>query len=117
MLQDEGKLSIDDKISKWLPGLTRANDVTIRASAFAHLRLPGLLAGRLRDDHHDAARPPRSTSWTPGRKKPLDFEPGTQWQYSNTNYVIAGRIVEIVTKQDLFAFLQKRVLRRWPWRA
>ena len=30
-------------------------------------------------------------------KKPLDFEPGTQWQYSNTNYVIAGLIVEKVS--------------------
>jgi len=30
-------------------------------------------------------------------KKPLDFEPGTQWQYSNTNFVIAGRIVEQIT--------------------
>ena len=29
-------------------------------------------------------------------KKPLDFDPGTKWQYSNTNYVIAGRIVEQV---------------------
>ena len=29
-------------------------------------------------------------------KKPLDFEPGTKWQYSNTNYVIAGAIVEKV---------------------
>jgi len=42
-------------------------------------------------------------------KKPLDFEPGTQWQYSNTNYVIAGRIFEIVAKDDLFTFLQKRI--------
>lgn len=30
-------------------------------------------------------------------KKPLDFEPGAQWQYSNTNYTIAGLIVEQVS--------------------
>jgi len=44
------------------------------------------------------------------RRKPLDFEPGTCWQYSNTNYVVAGRIVERVTGGPFFAFLAKRVL-------
>ena len=39
--------------------------------------------------------------------KPLDFEPGTQWQYSNTNYVIAGLIVEKVTGGKLFDFLER----------
>jgi CubicO group peptidase (beta-lactamase class C family) len=38
-------------------------------------------------------------------KKPLDFDPGTKWQYSNTNYVIAGRIVEQVSGVSLMDFL------------
>src|ERR1700761_8131030 len=42
-------------------------------------------------------------------KKPLDFDPGTRWQYSNTNYVIAGQIVEKVSGTDLFVFLQKQI--------
>jgi D-alanyl-D-alanine carboxypeptidase len=42
-------------------------------------------------------------------KKPLDFDPGTKWQYSNTNYVIAGRIVEQVSAEPLFRFLQDRI--------
>ena len=41
--------------------------------------------------------------------KPLDFEPGTKWQYSNTNYVIAGVIVEKVSGMGLLDFLQQRV--------
>jgi CubicO group peptidase (beta-lactamase class C family) len=44
-------------------------------------------------------------------KKPLDFEPGTQWQYSNTNYVIAGRIVEQITGLPLMDFLVRRIFR------
>jgi CubicO group peptidase (beta-lactamase class C family) len=44
-------------------------------------------------------------------KKPLDFDPGTQWQYSNTNYVIAGRIVEIVSGEPLFQFLTEHIFR------
>src|SRR5512138_1911248 len=42
-------------------------------------------------------------------RKPLDFEPGTKYQYSNTNYVIAGMIVEKVSGKDVFAFLRERV--------
>ena len=42
-------------------------------------------------------------------KKPLDFEPGTQWQYSNTNYVIAGLIVEKVSGQKLMDFLGEHI--------
>jgi hypothetical protein len=39
----------------------------------------------------------------------LDFDPGTKWQYSNTNYVIAGRIVELLSGEPLFRFLQIRI--------
>jgi CubicO group peptidase (beta-lactamase class C family) len=43
-------------------------------------------------------------------KKPLDFDPGTRWQYSNTNYVIAGAIVEKVSGTPFFTLLQQRIL-------
>jgi CubicO group peptidase (beta-lactamase class C family) len=108
MLQDEGKLNIDDKIGKWLPDLTRANDITIR-QVLSHT------SGYQDFWPEDYVMTTMMQPATPQHildvwaKKPLDFEPGTQWQYSNTNYVIAGRIVEIVTKEDLFAYLQKRV--------
>jgi CubicO group peptidase (beta-lactamase class C family) len=44
-------------------------------------------------------------------KKPLDFEPGTQWQYSNTNFVIAGAIVEKVTGRPYMEFLTQHIFR------
>ena len=44
-------------------------------------------------------------------KKPLDFDPGTQWQYSNTNFVIAGRIVENVSGEPLLDFLTEHIFR------
>jgi CubicO group peptidase (beta-lactamase class C family) len=44
--------------------------------------------------------------------KPLDFEPGTQWQYSNTNYVIAGAIVEKASGKPLLDLLHERVFDR-----
>ncbi len=42
-------------------------------------------------------------------RKPLDFPPGTKWQYSNTNYVIAGAIVEKVSGKSLMDLLTERV--------
>jgi len=44
-------------------------------------------------------------------KKPLDFEPGTDWQYSNTGFVAAGAIVEKASGEELFEFLVKRVFK------
>jgi D-alanyl-D-alanine carboxypeptidase len=44
-------------------------------------------------------------------RKPLDFVPGTKWQYSNTNYVIAGLIVEKASGKPLYELLQEKVLR------
>ena len=42
-------------------------------------------------------------------RKPLDYEPGTRYQYSNTGYAIAGRIVEKASGQPLFEFMQQRI--------
>ncbi len=110
MLAEEGKLSLDDAVGKYVPGLTRGNQVTIR-QILSHTSgyqdywpedyvmttmLPDETAQQILD------------TWG---KKPLDFEPGTQWQYSNTNYVIAGRIVEAVTGEPLIEFLTAHIFR------
>jgi CubicO group peptidase (beta-lactamase class C family) len=108
MLAEEGKLSLDDKVVRWLPDLTRANEVTIR-------QILSMTSGYQDFWPQDYVMPMMLESVTPlgildrWARKPLDFEPGTKWQYSNTNYVIAGLIVEKVSGMPLFDFLQKRV--------
>ncbi len=42
-------------------------------------------------------------------RKPLDFDPGTDWQYSNTNFVIAGLIVEKASGEPLLQFLSEHI--------
>ena len=42
-------------------------------------------------------------------RKKLNFAPGTEWQYSNTNYTIAGAMIEKITGQPLMEFLRSRV--------
>jgi len=108
LLQEQGKLSLDDKVGKFLPDLTRANEVSIR-QVLSHtsgyqdywpqdyvmpMMLQPVTAQKILD------------TWA---RKPLDFEPGTKWQYSNTNYVIAGLIVEKASGEPLLQFLQEKV--------
>jgi D-alanyl-D-alanine carboxypeptidase len=110
LLQEEGKLSLDDAVGKYVPGLTRGNEVTIR-QILSHTS--GYQDYWPEDYVMTPMLAPESAqqildTWA---KKPLDFEPGTQWQYSNTNFVVAGRIVEQVTGQPLMDFLTRRIFR------
>jgi CubicO group peptidase (beta-lactamase class C family) len=108
MLQQDGKLSIDDPVAKYLPGLTQARQVTIREV----LSMTSGYQDFWPEDYvMTTMMVPATTEhildvWG---KKPLDFEPGTQWQYSNTNYVIAGRIAEMVGGKPLMVQLRERI--------
>jgi len=108
LLQEEGKLSIDDAVGKYVPGLTRGDEVTIR-EILSHT------SGYQDYWPEDYLMTPMLKPETPQQildtwaKKPLDFEPGTKWQYSNTNFVIAGRIVEKVAGEPLMDFITQRI--------
>ncbi len=109
-LVEEGKLSLDDKVSKFVPGITRANEVTIR-QILSHTS--GYQDFWPQDYVPPLMLKPTSAAaildmWA---KKPLDFDPGTKWQYSNTNYVIAGLIVEKASGKTLLEFLRQHVFK------
>jgi D-alanyl-D-alanine carboxypeptidase len=109
LLRQEGKLSLDDPVARFVPHLTRAGEVTIR-ELLSHTSgyqdywpqdyVPLLMQRPITADSIMAR-------WA---KKPLDFDPGTRWQYSNTNFVIAGAIVEKVSGMPFFSFLRSRIL-------
>jgi D-alanyl-D-alanine carboxypeptidase len=107
-LQEEGKLSLDDKVSKYFPELTRSSEVSIR-------QLLSHTAGYEDYAPQDYLIPAWTHPTTPGAilehwaHKPLNFDPGTQYQYSNTNFVLAGEIFEKVSGQPLLAFLKTKV--------
>ncbi|MDR3754589.1 MAG: serine hydrolase [Terracidiphilus sp.] len=110
LLQEQGKLSIDDPVGKYIPGLTRGNEVTIR-QILSHTS--GYQDYWPEDYVMTTMKGPETAQqiidvWG---KKPLDFEPGTQWQYSNTNFVIAGRIVEAVSGENYWDFLSEHIFR------
>jgi D-alanyl-D-alanine carboxypeptidase len=107
-LQEAGKLKLDDPVAKFVPGLTRGDEVTIR-QILSHTS--GYQDYWPEDYLMKSMEPPTTAQEIIDRwaKKPLDFDPGTQWQYSNTNYVIAGLIVEKVSGQKLMEFLGEHI--------
>ena len=108
LLQEQGKLSLNDKVAKYLPDLTRANEVTIR-------QLLSHTSGYQDYWPQDYVMPMMLQPVTAQKildmwaKKPLDFEPGTKWQYSNTNYVIAGLIIEKTSGMPMLQFLREKI--------
>ncbi|HVX37959.1 MAG TPA: serine hydrolase domain-containing protein [Gemmatimonadaceae bacterium] len=111
LLQQQGKLSLDDKVAKWIPGLTDGNQVTIR-QILSHT------SGYQDYWPQDYVPPEMERPTTPDAilarwaKRPLDFTPGSRWQYSNTNFVIAGLIVQKASGMPFFQFLRTNVLNR-----
>jgi D-alanyl-D-alanine carboxypeptidase len=111
LLAEEGKLSLDDKVSRWFPKLTRANEITVR-------QLLSMTSGYQDfwpQDYVFTAMQSATTAdaimqrWA---SQPLDFNPGTTWQYSNTNYTIAGAIVEKVAGMPFMEFLKQRIFNK-----
>jgi CubicO group peptidase (beta-lactamase class C family) len=109
LLQQDGKLSLDDPVSRFIPDVTRAHQVTIRqllshTSGYQDYWPQDYVPPFMLDSISATGILER---WA---KKPLDFEPGTRWQYSNTNYVMAGLIVEKASGMPFFEFLRLRIL-------
>ncbi len=108
LLVEEGKLSLDDTVGKFIPGLTSGDAITLR-QVLSHTS--GYPDYAPQDYMIPAWTQPIDASaildgWA---RKPLEFDPGTKWQYSNTNFVIAGLVVEKVAGVPLFDFLTERV--------
>jgi CubicO group peptidase (beta-lactamase class C family) len=108
LLQQEGKLSLEDHVSKFVPGLTRGNEVTIR-------QLLSHTSGYQDFWPQDYVMPMMLLPTTPQAivdrwaKQPLDFAPGSRWQYSNTNYTIAGMVIEKASGMPFFQFIRTRI--------
>lgn len=108
MLSEQGKLLLDDSVSRFVPNLTRAGEVTIR-------ELLTMTSGYQDFWPQDYVPPMMLDSTTPQQildrwaRIPLDFNPGAKWQYSNTNYTIAGLIVEKASGLPLLEFLSRRI--------
>ncbi|MEU2078757.1 serine hydrolase domain-containing protein [Streptomyces sp. NPDC013489] len=110
----DGRLALEDTVERWLPGVVTGNGhdgttITVR-------QLLNHTSGVF---SHTADQPAlsRQESYTPDElvaiamAHPADFPAGTGWAYSNTNYVLAGMIVERVTGRPLADEITDRLVR------
>ena len=109
LLQESGRISMQDPVAKYYPELTRARDITL-------LDLGNHVSG-YRDYYpldfvdREMANPTTADSVIAEyATRPLDFEPGTRWSYSNTNFLILGRVVEKVSGVPFGTFLAQHIL-------
>ena len=110
LLAEDGKLAVTDKVAKYYPDLTRAADITL-------LDLMNHVSGY--PDYYPLdfvdrpmARPtPSDEVIRRFGTRPLDFEPGSRYSYSNTGYLILGRVVEKVSGESYEGFLARRILK------
>ncbi|MFI1594449.1 serine hydrolase domain-containing protein [Streptomyces venezuelae] len=108
----EGKIRLDDPVEKYLPGLVRGDGIDGRKIKVRHLLqqtsgLPNYTKGDLQPRYYE----PRELLDI-ALEYEADFAPGKDWAYSNTNYVLAGMIVEKVTKHTIAEEIDRRIVKR-----
>lgn len=110
MLQDEGRLSVDDPVGKYLPELakTATADGTVHTITLKHLLTHSSGLAESTNDEKKAAK--SLADLMPGfSSRPLQFAPGSRWQYCQSGINTLGRIVEVVSGKSFPSFLQERL--------
>ncbi|GAA3094366.1 serine hydrolase domain-containing protein [Streptomyces rectiviolaceus] len=122
-LEAEGELDLDDKVGEWLPGVVEGNGhdgdkITVRQLLNHTSGVFDVSADRGFQEKVFTEKflEHRYDTWTPEeeveiamRHKP-DFKPGKGWNYSNTNYILAGMIIEKVTGETYADEIRSRVI-------
>ena len=124
-LEAEGRLSLDDKVEKWLPGVVEGNGhdgsaITVRQLLNHTSGINDYTSdedfGRtyfLKDGffkhRFDTATPEQLVAIAMTHKP--NFPPGTSWSYSNTNYVLAGMVIEQVTGKSYATEINQRIIK------
>ncbi len=110
-LVEQGKLSYDDPLSKFVPDFPNA-------AAAKKIRIKHLLThtsglgSYFNDEFEKSSRARYRTvdeMMQLAKGDSLAFEPGTRWSYSNTGMLVLGKVIEVVTKQDYFDYVREHL--------
>jgi CubicO group peptidase (beta-lactamase class C family) len=109
MLADEGKLSLSDEITRFLPDFpTQGKKITIENLLTHTAGVANYTSNR---DY--VANMPRDMTLAQlidmFKDEPLDFDPGTKWSYSNSGYVLLGAVIEKVSGMPYAKFVEQRI--------
>ncbi|MGW6704341.1 serine hydrolase domain-containing protein [Streptomyces sp. NPDC054956] len=111
-LADRGRLGLDDPVARYVDGVPGGEHITLRQ--LAGMR-SGLYDYAADPGWREALRTDPRRAYTPAEllghafAHPANFAPGTEWEYSNTNTVLIGLVVERVSGQDLGGYLREHV--------
>ncbi|MFJ8109318.1 serine hydrolase domain-containing protein [Streptomyces sp. NPDC096132] len=118
-LEAEGRLSLDDTVDHWLPGVVRGNGndgsrITLRHLLQHTSGIPDDLPGYTTPEEyyqqrHDVYGPEQLVARAMAHAP--DFPPGEGWEYSNTGYVVLGMIIQKATGHPAHREIEERVLR------
>jgi len=109
LLEERGKLKTDDPVKKYMTDAPAAWDKITIYNLLTHSSgIPNLTEF---PTHRTIAIEPLTADQTIAvfRDKPLDFAPGESFHYSNSNYIVLGRLVEKISGQSYQSFLQENV--------
>lgn len=110
LLAEQGKLKIDDKLSLYLPNFPRANDVTLRDLLDHTSGIHNFTESPVIDKISTSGATVEDLVNDIAGQSPLfDFEPGTGWWYSNSNYVLLGAVIEKVSGKTWAAFMKSEI--------
>ncbi|MFJ7065612.1 serine hydrolase domain-containing protein [Streptomyces sp. NPDC101115] len=129
-LQAERRLDLDDPVEKWLPGVVRGNGhdgrkITVRqllnhsSGIYSYTEDPAfqqkVFGSGFLEHRYDTWAPQQLVDVAMGHAP--DFAPGTSWRYSNTNYVLAGMVIEKVTGRPYGKAVENRIIKPLKLRA
>lgn len=114
-LVDQGKVSLDNKLSTWLPDVPHSDRVTLGQLAQMTSGYVDYVIGNT--EFSKALYEDPFRQWEPDQllgfatSKPLLYEPGTNWNYAHTNYVLLGKALEKATGEQMPQLLADEVLK------
>ena len=114
LLRDQRRVSLDDRLARWLPGLAGAERISLRQLLNHTAGVPDY--GGVRAYHEDVRASP-SAPWSFERfvtetlEKGLSFAPGSGWAYSNPGYMFVKRITEQVGGSSFATLILERIAR------
>lgn len=105
-LKEQGKLSLDDALAKYVPTFPHGSEISIRQLLNQTSGLVDYFAVRGFDEH-ELGGFEKIVNLI--EKEPLKFVPGESFAYSNTNYIALGRVVEVVSGESYRRYIQRHL--------